>query len=99
MMACCLVMPPSGCAAQLKPWEVEMSEAVVIVGTRKGLWVGRSDEDRQDWEWSEPQFLMEAVYGTCIDARAAQPRLLVGGTSEHWGLGVYYSDDLGQTWT
>jgi hypothetical protein len=76
-----------------------MSEAVVLVGTKKGLWVGRSDEGRQDWEWSDPQFLMEAVYGTCIDARGAQPRLLVGGTSEHWGPGVYYSDDLGQTWT
>ena len=76
-----------------------MSEAVVLVGTTTGVWVGRSDDDRQDWEWSDPQFLMEAVYGTCIDIRAAQPRLLVGGTSEHWGPGVYYSDDLGQTWT
>ena len=49
-----------------------MSEAVVLVGTKKGLWVGRSDEGRQDWEWSEPQFLMEAVYGTCIDTRGSR---------------------------
>jgi BNR/Asp-box repeat protein len=76
-----------------------MSEAVALVGTRKGLWIGRSDEERQEWEWSDPQFLMEAVYGTCIDTRGTAPRLLVGGTSEHWGPGVYYSDDLGQTWT
>ena len=76
-----------------------MSEAVVLVGTRKGLWVGRSNEDRRDWEWSEPQFLMEAVYGTCIDTRGPEPRFLVGGTSEHWGSGVFYSDDRGAKWT
>ncbi|HEX5908034.1 MAG TPA: exo-alpha-sialidase, partial [Propionibacteriaceae bacterium] len=76
-----------------------MSEAVVLVGTRKGLWVGRSNEDRRDWEWSEPQFLMEAVYGTCIDTRGPEPRFLVGGTSEHWGPGVFYSDDRGVKWT
>ena len=44
--------------------EAGMSEAVVLVGTKKGLWVGRSDPDRQDWQWSDPQFLMEAVYAT-----------------------------------
>jgi len=76
-----------------------MSEAVVLVGTKKGLWVGRSDQERQVWEWSDPQFLMEAVYATCIDTRGAEPRLLVGGTSEHWGPGVYYSDDRGHSWT
>ena len=27
------------------------------------------------------------------------PRLFVSGTSEHWGPGVYYSDDRGLTWT
>jgi photosystem II stability/assembly factor-like uncharacterized protein len=76
-----------------------MSEAVLLVGTKKGLWIGRSDEARQDWEWSEPQFLMEGVYGTCVDTRGDAPRLFVGGTSEHWGPGVYRSDDLGRTWT
>ena len=54
-----------------------MSEAVVLVGTKKGLWVGRSDDERQDWEWSDPQFLMEAIYGTCVDTREADPRLFV----------------------
>ena len=46
-----------------------MAEAVVLVGTKKGLWVGRSDERRQEWEWSEPQLLMQGIYGTCIDTR------------------------------
>ena len=76
-----------------------MSEAVVLVGTKKGLFVGHSDEERQEWEWSDPQFLMEAIYGTGIDTRGTAPRLFVSGTSEHWGPGVYYSDDRGLTWT
>jgi photosystem II stability/assembly factor-like uncharacterized protein len=76
-----------------------MTEAVVLAGTKKGLWVGRSDASRQEWEWSEPHLLMQGIYGTCIDTRGDQPRMFVGGTSEHWGPGVYRSDDLGATWT
>lgn len=76
-----------------------MAEAVLLVGTRKGLWIGRSDEDRRSWQFDEPRFLMEAVYGVGVDTRGSTPRLFAGGTSEHWGPGVYYSDDLGRTWS
>src|SRR3954451_6434170 len=76
-----------------------MSEAVLLVGTRKGLWIGRSDEHRRAWEFDEPQFVMEAGYGVGVDTRGDRPRLYVGGTSEHWGPGVYYSDDLGRSWS
>lgn len=76
-----------------------MTEAVMLVGTRKGLWIGRSNQDRQQWAWSEPEFLMEGIYATCIDTRGSSPRLFVGATSEHWGPGVFRSDDLGRTWT
>ncbi|SDS83182.1 WD40/YVTN/BNR-like repeat-containing protein [Microlunatus soli] len=76
-----------------------MSEAVLLVGTRKGLWIGRSDERRSSWTFGEPEFLMEAVYGIGVDTRGGAPRIFVSGTSEHWGPGVYYSDDLGRTWT
>jgi hypothetical protein len=75
-----------------------MSGAVLLVGTKKGLWIGRS-EDRDRWTWSAPEFLMQGIYGLGIDERGAVPRLFAGGTSEHWGPGVYYSDDLGASWT
>jgi photosystem II stability/assembly factor-like uncharacterized protein len=75
-----------------------MSGAVLLVGTKKGLWIGRSD-DRDRWTWSQPQFLMQGIYGLGVDDRGAVPRLFAGGTSEHWGPGVYYSDDLGESWT
>ena len=76
-----------------------MAEAVLLVGTKKGLWIGRSDETRRSWTWSEPEFLMQGIYATCIDTRGGGTRMFVGGTSEHFGPGVYRSDDLGHTWT
>ena len=76
-----------------------MSEALLLVGTRKGLWIGHADAARQHWEWDEPQLLMEAVYSVCIDTRGSSPRMFAGSTSEHWGPQVFRSDDLGRTWT
>ncbi|MGI8676056.1 MAG: WD40/YVTN/BNR-like repeat-containing protein [Nocardioidaceae bacterium] len=76
-----------------------MSEALLLIGTRKGLWIGRSDESRRSWTWDDPHFLMNAVYSVCIDVRGDAPRLFAGATSEHWGPQVFRSDDLGHTWT
>ena len=73
-------------------------EALMLVGTRKGLWVGRSRDGRATWEWDEPHFPMEEVYSAMIDTRGEAPRLLVGSGSPHWGPHVYRSDDLGRTW-
>jgi hypothetical protein len=76
-----------------------MTESVVLVGTRKGLWIGRSDSGRQDWAWDPPQFLMQEIYATCIDASAEGQRMLVGATSTHFGPGVFASEDGGRTWS
>src|SRR5918997_759743 len=76
-----------------------MPESVVLVGTRKGLWIGRSDSERQHWSWDPPQFLMQEIYATCIDTRGEKQRMLVGATSPHFGPGVFASDDGGRTWS
>ena len=70
---------------------------LMMVGTRKGLWTGRS-EDRRTWVWDAPHFPMEEVYSCMVDTRGGSPRLLVGAGSPHWGPHVYRSDDLGRTW-
>lgn len=75
-----------------------MSEAVLLIGTKKGLWIGRSDAERRQWELEGPQFEMQGVYSVGIDTRGEQPRLFAGGTSEHWGPAVFHSDDCGKTW-
>jgi hypothetical protein len=75
-----------------------MSSTVLMVGTRKGLWIGRSDESRLDWSWTGPHFNMEEVYSCMIDTRGETPRLLVGSSSSWIGPQVSRSDDLGETW-
>lgn len=75
-----------------------MSQVLLAVGTRKGLFLFSR---AADGSWSPaggPHFVDQAVYALAIDTRAPGPRLLVGGDSAHWGPSVFHSDDLGATW-
>ncbi|MEO5853373.1 MAG: exo-alpha-sialidase [Nocardioides sp.] len=72
--------------------------SILMVGTRKGLWIGTSDDARVDWEWTGPHFNMEEVYSCLVDTRDGTPRLLVGASSSWLGPQVWRSDDLGATW-
>ena len=74
-----------------------MTQTLVAIGTRKGLWLARSS-DRKTWEQDGPHFLMREVPSIGIDTRGPQPRLLIGFRSEHWGPSMQRSDDLGLTW-
>ncbi len=71
---------------------------LVAIGTRKGLWLARSD-DREKWALDGPHLLMTEVPSVAIDTRRGTPHLLAGARSEHWGPTVQHSDDLGRTWT
>jgi hypothetical protein len=73
-------------------------QSLLMIGTRKGLWLARSDGDRQDWALEGPEFLMNEVASCAIDTRGESPRLLAGVLSFHVGPQVYRSDDLGKTW-
>jgi len=73
-------------------------DTVLLVGTRKGLWIGRSDEARMDWEFTGPHFDMEEVYSCLVDTRGERPRLMAGASSSWLGPQVRRSDDLGATW-
>ena len=76
-------------------------QTVLMVGTRKGLWLGRSDEARRDWTWAGPHFDMEEVYSCAVDGRGGpdgQVRLLAGASSMWLGPRVRRSADLGATW-
>ena len=75
-----------------------MTRTLLMVGTRKGLWLGTSDEARTSWEWTGPHFPMEEVYSVMIDTRGSSPRLLAGASSSWLGPQVWRSDDLGATW-
>ncbi|RBM18727.1 exo-alpha-sialidase [Streptomyces sp. PT12] len=79
-----------------------MTDVLVAVGTRKGLFLARRAVARRAeaaWEFDGPHFAAQAVYAVAIDRRpAGGPRLLVGADSAHWGPSVFHSDDLGATW-
>jgi photosystem II stability/assembly factor-like uncharacterized protein len=74
-----------------------VSRTIVMIGTRKGLWIAHSD-DRRSWELTGPDDIMGEVHSVAVDKRAGEPRLLMG--SRHWHIGpqVMRSDDLGRTW-
>src|SRR5436190_831695 len=66
------------------------------VGTRKGLFLLRSDGDRKDWELEGPLLPGWPVYHAIVDPRdgvlyAATNSFIYGGT-------VHRSRDLGRTW-
>ncbi len=74
------------------------TRTVLLVGTRKGLWVGTSDDERADWDFTGPHHNMEDVYSCLVDTRGDQPRLFAGASSSWLGPQVRWSDDLGATW-
>ncbi len=73
-------------------------ESLVVVGTKKGLFVLRGDPGSGRWDVDGPLLGAGSVYGVGIDTRGAAPRILAGTNSEHWGPSVTWSDDLGRTW-
>ncbi len=73
-------------------------QTIVLAGTRKGLFVGRSDDDRKTWEWDEPRFAFDEVYSVGVDKRGDDLRFFSGNASLWMGAQVQRSDDLGHTW-
>lgn len=73
-----------------------MTETVLLAGTRKGLFIGRSDAARESWSWDPPAFPMEEVYAVSTDP--ASGVVLVGSTYPAFGPAVYRSTDLGRSY-
>lgn len=69
----------------------------VLIGTRKGLWIGRSP-DRREWSFTGPHHDMEEVYSCLVDTRGGRTRLFAGASSPWLGPQVRWSDDDGATW-
>ncbi len=74
-----------------------MSQTIVMIGTRKGLWIARSG-DREAWELEGPIFDMEDIYSCCVDTRGDTVRLFASPSSSWVGPRLMRSDDLGETW-
>jgi photosystem II stability/assembly factor-like uncharacterized protein len=74
-----------------------MSEVRVLVGTRKGAFVLKSDENRKKWKVSGPQFAGWEIYH--LKGSPADPDRVYASQSSGWfGQLIQRSDDGGETW-
>lgn len=74
-----------------------MSEAGLLVSTRKGLLLGRSGNDRAHWEWSDLQRGGWIVDYSMYDSRSG--KVWCSASHWQWGPRLHYSTDWGATWT
>jgi hypothetical protein len=74
--------------------ENEMAKTVLLVGTRKGLFVLESG-DRRDWAMRGPLCDGWPIYNAILDEGGT---IYATAASEWHGAGVWRSSDLGETW-
>ncbi|RBQ19332.1 exo-alpha-sialidase [Spongiactinospora rosea] len=74
-----------------------MGDALLAIGTRKGLFLARSRDDGA-FEVDPVRFSTIGVHAVAVDPRGAVPRLLAAIEYGHFGPSVMWSDDLGETW-
>lgn len=69
---------------------------VLLVGTKRGLFVFRSDAARQQWQSSGPHLIGREVYHAMRDARDGT----MWAATDHvvWGAHLHISRDSGETW-
>ncbi len=74
-----------------------MKPVTLLVGTRKGAWILRSDSSREQFELSGPHRLGEMVHHFVQDPRDGGTLLMATRTG-HLGPTVLRSSDGGRTW-
>lgn len=75
-----------------------MSHAIqLLIGTRKGAWIFRSDDSRQAWTVDGPHFLGSIVNHLVLDPRDGRTMLMAASTG-HLGPTIFRSTDGGATW-
>ena len=72
-----------------------MSKSMLLVGTRKGLFVLESD-DRRDWSVRGPYCESWPIYHAVLDSDSGT--IYAAAASEWLGSAIWRSPDLGETW-
>src|SRR5688572_25154760 len=86
---------PAGPAKSVKP--APKGGVAVLVGTRKGLWVLRTDAKRKTWALEGPHFLGHVIHHAVVDPRDKKT-LLVAAQTGHLGPTMYRSTNFGRKW-
>lgn len=74
-----------------------MTMIVLLVATRKGAWLLRSDAMRASWEVEGPHFLGHIISHLVLDPRD-RTTLLAAAKTGHLGPTIFRSTDWGHTW-
>ena len=82
----------------LRHLHVKKGDFLLLVGTTKGAFLLRSNQQRSRWEVGGPYFHGHAVYAMAYDDRGSQHRLWAS-TSNYWGTFLRSTDDFGKSWT
>jgi photosystem II stability/assembly factor-like uncharacterized protein len=69
----------------------------LLIGTRKGAFILRSDRTRRTWKLSAPMFLGHIVHHLVLDPRDRRTMLMASSTG-HLGPTMFRSTDAGKTW-
>ncbi|HLX80569.1 MAG TPA: glycosyl hydrolase [Burkholderiales bacterium] len=69
----------------------------LLVATRKGAFILKSDPARRSWKTTGPKFLGHAAHHCVLDPRDRRTLLLAARTG-HLGPTVFRSLDMGRTW-
>lgn len=75
---------------------VKKGDTVVVVGTRKGLFLFHS-RDRKKWSTRGPYFEGDTIRHAILDPEDGKT-VFAGVTSEHWGTVVARTKDFGGKW-
>jgi len=81
-----------------KPKRMASSRVLVLVATRKGAWLYRSDAARKNWRASGPHFLGHIIHHLVLDPRD-EKTLLAAAKTGHLGPTIFRSTDMGRSWT
>jgi photosystem II stability/assembly factor-like uncharacterized protein len=74
-----------------------MTQVLLLVGTRKGLFILDSDEGRRDWQVRGPFCESWPIFHAIFDP--ASSTIYAAAASDWHGTAVWRSTDLGATWT
>ena len=75
---------------------LDTKRALVLVGTKKGLFIYTSDAERREWSVTGPHLPGHAIFHAIIDPRSG--RLFAAANDNIYGPQVNHTDDLGETW-
>ena len=74
-----------------------MKALTLLVGTRKGAWLFRSDGARRSWRMEGPHYLGNIFNHVVLDPRDGRT-ILAAAKAGHLGPTIFRSTDRGKTW-